>query len=101
MPWLGEAEGGEAGSALDLGLLPTELAPGTHAHMPDNPAGTEEEEPTHPQPAPQATGLTLKREPGLEATLLGRRILDLGTHRCRGLRVARVCNGLDKSFGVG
>ncbi len=65
--------------ALLTGLLPTELAPGTHAHVPDDAAGTEQEEPTHPEPAPEATGLTLKGEPGLEATLLSRRILDLGT----------------------
>ncbi len=98
---LAKAENGEAGGALLTGLLPTQLAPGTHAHMPDDALGTEQEQPPDLQPAPEPTGLTLKREPGLEATLLGRRILDLGTHRRRGLRVAREWNGLDKAFGMG
>ncbi len=76
---LADAQGGEAGGALLTGALPTELPPRTHLHVPDDAAGAEQEEPPDPQPAPEATGLTLKREPGLEATLLSRRILDLGT----------------------
>ncbi len=79
--WLAEAESGGADGAL-LTAAAAELLPeGTHAHVPDDAAGTAQEQPLHRQPAPEPARLALKREPRLEATLLKRRILDLGTPR--------------------
>ncbi len=76
---LAEAQGGEAGGALSPAPEEELLPEREDAHMPDDAAGTEQEQPPDPQPAPETTRLTLEREPGLEATLLSRRILDLGT----------------------
>ncbi len=76
---LGEAEGGEAGGALLTGLLETELPEREDADVPDDAAGTEEEQPPDLKPAPEPARLAGESEPLLEDALLSRRILDLGT----------------------
>jgi len=86
---------GNSGGSLLPALRCVKLPVGAGAHVTDDALGTDEQPPTHAQPATQTAWLRAKAEQRYEATNLMRGVTNVRTGDCRrGCDVVGACHTL-------